>query len=346
MEILIGDRLISESSPAFIIAEIGQAHDGSLGTAHAYIDAVARTGVDAVKFQTHIAVAESSKEERFRVNFSYQDETRFDYWRRMEFTPDQWAGLAAHARDRGLVFLSSPFSAEAVDLLDRLGCPAWKVGSGETSNFPLLAKMVKTGKPMLISSGMSSWQELDKVAAYLNAQHSSFAIFQCTTSYPCPPEQWGLNIIPAIARRYKCLSGYSDHSGNIAAGMAAVTLGAKFVEVHVTFSRDCFGPDVSSSLTIQQLTELSNGIRVIECAIRNPVDKSFLSEELRDLKILFAKSIYAARDLTRGTRLALDDFAYKKPGNGIPAADAFTLVGKELYEDIPANTLLNYKHIR
>ena len=144
-----------------IIGEIAQTHDGSLGTAHAYIDAVANAGADAIKFQTHIAAAESTPGEPWRVKFSRQDATRFEYWRRMEFSQEQWHGLAAHARERGLLFLSSAFSPEAVDLLERVGVPGWKVGAGEVSNLPLLEKMARTGKPVILSSGMSDWAELD-----------------------------------------------------------------------------------------------------------------------------------------------------------------------------------------
>src|SRR4051812_45160420 len=145
-----------------VIAEIGQAHDGSLGTAHAYIDAIAEAGADAVKFQTHIAAAESTPGEPFRVKFSPQDATRYDYWKRMEFTEPQWHALAEHARERGLIFLSTPFSSEAVELLARVGVPAWKVGSGEVTSLPLLAQMAATKLPVLVSSGMSSWEELDQ----------------------------------------------------------------------------------------------------------------------------------------------------------------------------------------
>ena len=132
--IKIKGRKIGKGQPVFIIGEIAQAHDGSLGAAHAYIDAIANTGADAVKFQTHIAEAESSPRERWRVNFSYQDKTRFDYWKRMEFTLEQWKGLKKHAEEKGLIFLSSPFSSEAVEILERIGVSAWKVASGEVNN--------------------------------------------------------------------------------------------------------------------------------------------------------------------------------------------------------------------
>src|SRR5215475_3461247 len=128
MELSLSGRPVGGQHRCFVIAEIGQAHDGSLGTAHSYIDAVARTGANAVKFQTHIAAAESTPSEQFRVKFSPQDATRYDYWKRMEFTAEQWQGLAEHAAERGLIFLSTPFSFAAVELLERLDVSAWKVG--------------------------------------------------------------------------------------------------------------------------------------------------------------------------------------------------------------------------
>ncbi|WP_457618009.1 N-acetylneuraminate synthase family protein, partial [Lutibacter sp.] len=144
-----------------IIAEIAQAHDGNLKIAHKYIDAVSKTGVDAIKFQTHIAEAESSMYEPFRVRFS-NDKLRFDYWKRMEFTLEEWKALKRHCDDVNLEFMSSPFSNTAVDLLEKVGVKTYKVGSGEVTNFLLLEKIAQTGKPMIISSGMSSFSELDK----------------------------------------------------------------------------------------------------------------------------------------------------------------------------------------
>ena len=134
---------LESSSAPVVVAAVGQAHDGSLGTAHAFIDVIARAGADAVKFQTHIAAAESTPGEPWRVRFSPQDETRYEYWQRMEFTPAQWEGLRDHARERDLLFLSTPFSPQAVELLRSLDVPAWKVASGETSNLPLIAEMAR-----------------------------------------------------------------------------------------------------------------------------------------------------------------------------------------------------------
>ncbi len=323
-----------------VIGEIAQTHDGSLGTAHAYIDAVANAGADAIKFQTHIAAAESTPGEPWRVKFSPQDATRYDYWRRMEFTEEQWAGLAAHAHDRGIAFLSSPFSFAAVDLLDRIGVPAWKVGAGETTNLPMLEKMAKTRKGIILSSGMTTWEELDSAVQCVQTHGAPVAILQCTSAYPCPPEKLGLNVIGELRERYACPVGLSDHSGTIYAGLAAATLGADILELHVTFSRECFGPDVIASVTTAELRQLVEGIRFIERARANPVDKQAMAAELAPLRKTFTKSIVAARNLDEGKALTADDLALKKPGTGIPAARFNEIVGRRLCVAVQADQMI------
>jgi N,N'-diacetyllegionaminate synthase len=325
----------------FIIGEIAQTHDGSLGTAHAYIDAIAQAGADAIKFQTHLAAAESTPGEPWRVKFSRQDATRYEYWQRMEFTETQWQGLAEHVAERGLVFLSSAFSLEAVELLERLHMSAWKVGAGEISNLPMLEQMARTGKPVLLSSGMASWAELDAAVACVRAHDAPVAVFQCTTAYPCPPEKLGLNVLAELRERYGCPVGLSDHSGTIYAGLAAATLGAQLVEVHVTFSRECFGPDVPASLTTAELRQLVDGVRFIERAQAHPVNKEAMAAELAELKRTFGKSIVTARNLPAGHQLTLADLAFKKPGTGISAARVHNVLKRTLKHALPANELLS-----
>jgi N,N'-diacetyllegionaminate synthase len=336
----IAARRVGSGNPCFVIAEVAQAHDGSLGTAHAYIDAVAKTGVDAVKFQTHIAAAESTPSEQFRVKFSRQDATRYDYWRRMEFTTPQWRELAQHARDAGLIFLSTPFSLEACDLLEDLHVPAWKVGSGELTNLPMLKHLAQTRKPVILSSGMASWEELDTAVAFISP-HTSVAVMQCTTTYPCPPEKVGLNVLGEIRDRYRLPVGLSDHSGTIYAGLAAVALGVNLLEVHVVFSRECFGPDVPASITTEELRQLVDGVRFVEHALASPIDKQQISTEMTDLKILFGKSVVASRDLPSGHTLSRADLALRKPGSGIPAARLDKVVGRRLRQSVAANTILS-----
>jgi N-acetylneuraminate synthase len=336
----IGGRMVGPGHPCLIIAEVAQAHDGSLGQAHRYIDAAARAGVDAVKFQTHIAHAESTPAETFRVPFSRQDASRYDYWKRMEFSADQWGELSAHAREAGLLFLSSAFSEEAVDLLSRVGMPAWKVGSGEVTNTPLIAYMASKGQPVLLSSGMSSWEDLDAAVATVRQAGVDVGVMQCTTSYPCPPEKVGLNVLDELRTRYGAPVGLSDHSARVETGLAAVALGASMLEFHVVFSRDSFGPDTSSSLTIDQTAQLVEGVRYIECMRDHPVDKGAIASSLHELKTLFGKSVVAATDLKQGHRLDRTDLALKKPGGGIPPAALSEVLGRTLARDVAEDTAL------
>jgi N,N'-diacetyllegionaminate synthase len=193
-----------------IVAEVAQAHDGSLGMAHAYIDAIANAGADAVKFQTHIAAAESTPSEPWRVKFTEQDATRYDYWKRMEFTEPQWHGLKKHAEEKGLSFLSSPFSVEAVELLTRVGVAAWKIASGEVNNIPLFERLASTGLPIFLSTGMSSLDEIDAAVEQVKGSGAALTVLQCTSAYPCPAEKVGLNLIPFFRERYQCNVGLSD----------------------------------------------------------------------------------------------------------------------------------------
>lgn len=328
-----------------IIAEIAQAHDGSLGTAHAYIDAAKRAGADAIKFQTHFASEESTPAEPWRVKFSRQDESRYDYWRRMEFSPEQWAGLKEHCDEAGIAFLSSAFSPKAVDLLASLDMAAWKIASGEVTNRPMLERILQTGRPVILSSGMSGWEDLDASVALVQRAGVPLAVLQCTTMYPTPADKVGLNVLDEIAERYGCLAGLSDHSGTIYASLAAAARGAKVLEMHIAFSRDCFGPDVSSSLTLEELKQLVEGIRFIETALANPVSKADMAASLSGTWRLFSKSVVASQDLEAGTVLSDQHLALKKPGGGYGPNDLSLLVGRTLKTSLPRDAQLEESHL-
>jgi N-acetylneuraminate synthase len=324
----------------FIIGEVAQAHDGSLGLAHAYIDAIAAAGADAVKFQTHIAAAESTPDEPWRVKFSPQDATRYDYWKRMEFSEDQWRGLKRHADNRGLKFLSSPFSVEAVDLLARVGVAAWKVASGEISNTPMFERMAGTGLPIIISTGMSPVEEIDSAVDRARSRGLAVTVLQCTSAYPCPAEKIGLNLIPFFRERYGCGVGLSDHSGTIYPGLAAAFLGIDVLEVHVALSREMFGPDVPASITTAELRQLIEGVRFIERMNANPVSKDTAAAETAPLRELFTKSVVARLDLPAGTTLSDEHLTIKKPGTGIPANRLHEVKNRRLKRAVKANALI------
>tara|TARA_R110002050_G_scaffold188521_3_gene322979 strand:+ start:504 stop:1526 length:1023 start_codon:yes stop_codon:yes gene_type:complete len=314
-----------------IIAEIAQAHQGSFDRALAYIDAVSKTGVDAVKFQVHIAEAESSIHEPFRIKIAGGDKTRLDYWKRMEFSLDQWKAIKRRCEERGVEFMASPFSNAAVDLLEKLGVLRYKIGSGEVNNFLMLEKIAETKKPIILSSGMSSFNELDETVAFLKKRDCYFSILQCTTSYPTHPENYGLNVIGELKNRYHVPVGFSDHSGKIESCIAAVALGAEILEFHVVFDRNNdTGPDASSSLEMDEITQLVVSVKNISKAIHNPRDKTDTSS-FSELKSIFEKSLAVNKPLNKNHTLTFDDLESKKPkGFGINASDFEKVIGKKL----------------
>lgn len=333
-------RLADESRP-FIVAEIAQGHDGSLGMCHAYIDALADAGVDAIKFQTHIASAESTLDEQFRVKFSYQDGTRYDYWHRMEFTELQWAELKAHAEAKGLVFLSTPFSVQAVELLERIGVQAWKIGSGDIHFGEMFNAIVATRKPLIVSTGMSDWQEIDHVVANLRSSRAPFALMQCTSKYPTPLSDVGLNNLSEMRARYGCRIGLSDHSGSPSPSLAAIARGFGLIEVHATFDKRMFGPDVIASLTVEQIANMTRFAYDLVEMDSNPVDKEQMAKALGRNRTLFGRSVGFREDFRAGHVLVAGDLLPKKPGGGVPWEAAKDFLGRSLSRDVRANRLLD-----
>lgn len=344
-EFSIEGRRVGQSLPAFLIAEVAQAHDGSLGTAHAFIDAAAQVGVDAIKFQTHIAAAESTRDEQFRIAFSRQDASRYDYWRRMEFTEEQWRGLCLHARQKGLVFLSSPFSVAAVELLQRLGVEAWKIGAGELWSADLMAAVLATGRPVLLSTGMSRYEEIADAVEAVRAAGAPLALLQCTSKYPTPLEEVGLNVMEELKERFGCPVGLSDHSGRPEPALAAVARGAAVVEVHVSFHRAMFGPDTPASLTFEELRRVVSLRDALAVMDAHPVNKDELAERLRDMRALFGKSLAPVRDLAAGTTLTRAMLCLKKPATGIPASRIDEVLGRRLRQAAPADRLLRWEQL-
>ena len=320
-----------------LIAEIGSVHDGSFGNACKLIEAAAGCGADAVKFQTHIAEAESLPSAPSPGYF--QAESRIDYFRRTGFTLDQWHDLKAKAEAAGVEFLSSPFSLEAVDLLEQIGVGSYKIPSGEVTNLPLLERVAATGKPVLLSSGMSDWEELDAAVAVLR-DGGPLIVMQCTSAYPCPPERVGLNVIAEMRERYGVPVGYSDHAQGIGAAIAAAALGAVAVEKHFTFSRLMYGSDASNATEPEEFARLAHYLREVGSMLAQPVDKNDLTP-YRDMKTIFEKSVVTARALPAGSQLEAADLAYKKPGSGISAARYRELLGQKTRRDLPADHLIS-----
>ncbi len=343
---LIGNKYIGNKKPCFIIAEVGLAHEGSLGIAHSFIDAVASSGADAIKFQTHIAEKESSKNEPFRVNIFPQDKNRYDYWVRTSFNEKQWFELKKHAEEKNLLFLSTPFSIEAAELLMRIGIKCWKVGSGETNNIILLEKLSKFKLPILLSSGMSYINELDFCINFLKNKNIPTLLMQCCSKYPCPPEDYGLNIINEFKKRYDIPIGYSDHSGNLSTPIAAASLGADAVEMHVTWSKECFGPDSKASLDFNEFRTCVNSIRNIEKSLLNPINKDKEADNLTEMRYLFTKGLIASVDIKKGTIITSNLIDSKKPCDGISVFKYREVLGKTVLSDIPKGSPIKSELIK
>lgn len=329
----------------YVIAEISQNHDGSLGQAHAFVDAVAETGADAIKFQTHIAEEESTIYEPFRVKFSYEDDTRYDYWKRMEFTAEQWQGLYNHAKERGLDFLSSPFSEKALEILDKIGVPAWKFGAGEVFNERLVDLAIKTGKPILVSTGLSTYNEIESIVHKIKRNGNKVLLFQCVTAYPSTAEMIDIKQVIKLRDLFGCEVGISDHSSTIYPALAATTLGASAIEVHVTMSHYMFGPDIKASVDIEQLKQIVEGSQFISRMLNTEIDLSCRNNERDELKKMFSKSLYASRTILEGECIDDSMFKAKKPNGGIDSRELKNIIGKKIKNNLDKNAQLKWEDI-
>lgn len=326
---VIEGKEVGNGRPPYVIAEIAQTHDGSLGAAMAFVEVAKECGADAIKFQTHIAAEESTLHEPWRKKFSHQDESRYDYWKRMEFTFAQWQALKRHADEVGIAFISSPFSVKACEWLRELGMRTWKIASGEVHNRQLMDWILATGDPMILSSGLSLGEESRRVMKELRSGSREVAFLHCTTQYPTPAMQVGMNVFSDFKTEFNDIPvGLSDHSGQIYPAVVATYLGADILEVHLTLHPKMFGPDVSSSLTPEQLKLLVEGARFAWEMRNHPVEKSQQLASLQKERNIFTRRLVAARDIQAGELLDISMLAYKKPGGGMPYEERHQLLGK------------------
>lgn len=318
-----------------IIAEIGSVHDGSFGNALKLIEAAAEAGVDTVKFQTHIASAETLRSAPAPAYF--RSEPRYEYFERTAFTKDQWIAIRQHCEELDVEFLSSAFSIGAVDLLESVGLKRYKVPSGEVTNIPLLDRIASTGKAVLLSSGMSSWDELDRAVERFTG--SDLTVMQCSSEYPCGNDQVGLNVMSEMKTRYKRPVGFSDHTLDNYASFAAVALGASVIERHFAFSRLMYGSDARHSLEPRELADCVRGIRAISEMLASPVEKSDAAR-YKTMKETFEKSLVVTRPIKKGETVSADAIAVKRPGSGIPAGEMQSFVGRKAARDLDPERLL------
>lgn len=321
----------------YIIAEIGNTHEGSPGLAKQFIKTAKEVGADAVKFQTHIFKFESI--DNAPNPHYFQSESRKNYFNRTSFTIEEWQELKNYAEEEIKIdFISSPFSLEAVDLLEKINLKCYKVPSGEITNIPLLKKIAELGKPVLISTGMSSWDEIKEAVDIFNESKCNITILQCTSDYPCMPERSGLNIIKEMQKKFPGQSiGFSDHTEGFYAPIAAVVMGATVIEKHLTLSKKMYGSDAINSTEPSEFRILCDEIKNLKTALKNKVDKDKISQSLNEMKLIFEKSIVFSRNMNKGDIIEIKDLAFKKPGNGLKPNQYQSIIGRKLKKNVEAD---------
>lgn len=323
-----------------LIAEIGQAHDGSLGNLLSMVRKLCSLRVDIIKVQHHIADAESSEHEQFRKKFSVQDETRLDYWRRMEIPLPVMREIKAMVEAAGKQFLCTPFSLRAVDELEELGVDAYKIGSADVGNRLMLRRIAETGKPVIISSGTKDEAAMDAAIEMLRPASTAVTVMHCTSAYPTPLAIVDLQGMDRLRARYGLPVGLSDHSGKIWPTVFALAHGASHAEVHFTWSRDQFGPDTTSSLTPEEFETLADAIAAWK-ATHMVVNDPGIGAELERVRTVFSRSVKLRQPLAVGELVTLAHLECFKPaGIGIDTQAAETLLGRPARLPLAAGTTL------
>jgi N,N'-diacetyllegionaminate synthase len=349
---MIGERAVGHGHPLFFIAEAGVNHNGNLDYAHRMIEVAADAGADAIKFQTFKAerlnLPNAPKAAyHVRTTGSDAEQSWFELLKSQELSAADHAELMAHCRKKKVIFLSTPYDCESVDLLDALGVSAFKVASTDANNIPLLKYIAAKGKPVLYSTGMCDWAEVvDGVRTLKEAGCLAPVVMQCTSSYPASSEDLHLRVLERYREELDVLTGYSDHSTESipVALILAVGLGACVYEKHFTLDRNLPGPDHAASSTPEELREIIRAARLAELSLGDS-NKRCLECETENRKKL-RKSVVASTPIAAGTTVTVSMLDCKRPGFGLPPGELSGLVGKTAVVDIEVNSLIEQGMLR
>lgn len=331
-EIKIGMRLIGENHKPLVIVEIGINHEGSLKTAFEMVDAAYKSGAEIIKHQTHVVEDEMSKEAK-KVIPGNTNVSIYDVMSRCALSEEDEIRLKEYVESKGMIFLSTPFSRAAADRLERMNVLAYKIGSGEMNNYPLLDHIASFGKPMIVSTGMNNIESVRKAVNILEKHGVQYALLHTTNLYPTPPDLVRLGAMQELQREFpNAVIGLSDHTVNNNACLAAVALGASILERHFTDREDRTGPDIVCSMTPYQLSELINGSA--EIAKMRGGKKEAAAEEQVTIDFAFA-TVVTIKPIFKGDTLTKENIWVKRPGVGEIKAEEFdNLIGKKAKRDI------------
>ena len=341
-KIRIGNKLVGEGKPCFIIGEIGSNHDRKLEQAKRLIDIAKEAGTDAVKFQVYSAEKLYSQKTPI---FPYENEPPYQVALKTELPREWQPELANYASSKGIIFLSTPFDYQAIDELSQIGVPAYKWSSSEITDLPLLKYAAGKGKPMLISTGMSNLADIQEaIDAVYTAGNDDIALLHCTSLYPTKPNQTNLRMMDTLKAAFQVPVGFSDHTLGVAITLAAVSRGACIIEKHFTLSRKLEGPDHPYALEPDKLKEMVKLIREVEVSLGSPI-KSAIAEEMKKIQ-LSRRSVIAKVNIPKGTKLTKDLFVIKRPGYGIQPKFISLLIGRETKCDIEKDSPITWEMIR
>jgi N,N'-diacetyllegionaminate synthase len=342
--IKIGDRLVGENKPCFIIAEAGVNHNGDFTLAKKLIDAARKAGADAVKFQTFVTenlVTRGAAKADYQKETTAFSESQFDMIKKLELPKKAWGKLSAYAREKGIIFLSTPDDKESADLLDTLDVPAFKIGSGEITNLPLLKYISQKKKPIILGTGMSNLSEIEEALEVIrNEGTEDIILLHCVSSYPAKPQDMNLNAMATLKNAFKVPVGLSDHSLGITIPIAAATLGACVIEKHFTLDKNLPGPDHQASMEPKELEQLVQAIVDVQKALGNGIKKPS-AEENKNKKVV-RRSIVTKIDIPKGIVITGEMIDTKRPAGGIEPKFMDKVIGRTTQKSIKADTTLHW----
>lgn len=340
----IAGRKVGHGHPCFVIAEAGVNHNGSVDMARKLINVAVQAGADAVKFQTFKAekvVSASAPKANYQLETTDAHESQLEMAKRLELPFDAFRELDNYCRNRGILFMSTPFDEESVDFLAGLDVPVLKIPSGEITNLPFLAHVARKGRPMIVSTGMCTLEEVETAVRVLrDSGNSDMVLLHCTSSYPADPAECNLRAMETMRSALGLPVGYSDHTPGIEVPLAAVALGACVIEKHFTMDRSLPGPDHRASADPQQLSLLVRGIRDVEKALGDGRKRPMPCE--MNTRVVARRSIVAARAISAGTRLSQSDLALKRPGTGLASEHLSSVIGRVTVRPLSRDEMIDW----
>ena len=343
-EVLIGQRKIGPNHPCFVIAEAGVNHNGNPEMALRLVDAAVQARADAVKFQTFISeevISAAAPKAAYQRETTGSGESQLEMVKKLEFPPHVFAEIQKYCKAAGILFLSTPFEETSADVLEALDVPAFKIPSGEITNFPFLEHVARKRRPMIVSTGMADLEEVSVAVETIRKHNRDLILLHCVSSYPASAASVNLRAMHTLAEKFSVPVGFSDHTLGTEVTLAAVALGATVIEKHLTLDNKLPGPDHRASLEPKEFFAMVRGIRIVESALGDGRKRP--SPEEFDTAAVARKSLVSARALALGAVVTEDAIAIRRPGTGLPPAVRSKVVGRRLSRDVAAGEILDWE---